>query len=303
MEKFGRTYEITFNIGVLEQVGAYDKARIVETITVSYPLTTNFAISRNTYSQVNTAFLSIFGLAQGTRDKLYKDRYDAVTYIEVEVRAGYQDEMSLIFKGTVKECQSYKDSGATEYRTDVEAWDGGLAVYKGEDNNSFSLGTSKSTILETLCQNMPNLKVGAISPDYDYETTLRPAIFSKKTYDDLMTITDGNMYIDFERAYFLLENDVVDGNIALLNLGNTLLGSPKRKDGVITIETIFEPRVMVGQWIEIQSSSTPYLNGTYKILGVSHDGVISGAKGASMITSIDLFIGTQVFRRVKKRNV
>jgi hypothetical protein len=118
-----------------------------------------------------------------------------------------------------------------------------------------------------------------------------------------MTITDGNMFIDFERAYFLLDDDVIDGNIASLNLGNTLLGSPKRKDGIITIETIFEPRIIVGQWIDIQSSTTPYLNGTYKVLGVSHDGVISGAKGGSMITTIDLFIGTQVFRRVKKKNV
>lgn len=303
MEKFGRTYDITFNIGVLENSGALDKVKILESIIVSYPLTANFAISRNTYSQVNTAFVSILGLAQDTRDRLYKDRYDMETYIEMEIRAGYQDEMSLIFKGTIKECQSYKDSGATEYRTDIEAWDGGLAVYKGNDNNSFSAGTSTGEILETLCHNMPNIKVGAISPDFYNKTLLRPEMFGKKTYDDLSMLTDGDVFIDSEKIYFLKTNDVIDGDIDSLLLGNTLLGSPRRKEGIVTIETIFEPRIIIGQQIEILSETVPYLSGSYKILGVSHDGVISGAKGGSMITTIDLFIGTEKFRRVKKKNV
>lgn len=303
MEKFGRKYQIVFNIGYLSQVGRYDKATIVDTVIVEYPLTTDFAISRNSYSQVNTGFLTIYGLAQGTREKLYKDRYDVTTYIEVEVRAGYEDGMSLIFKGTVKECQSYKESGGTEYRTEVEAWDGGLSVYKGEDNDSFSADVDKATILETLCQNMPTVKVGAISEDYYNETTLRPSVYTKKTYDELMTITDGNMFIDFERIYFLKENDVIDGNISSLDVSNSLLGSPKRSNSIIKIQVIFEPRVIVGQWLTVTSLSLPYLNGTYKVLGVAHDGTISGAKCGNMITTIDLFIGTQVFRRVEKKNV
>lgn len=303
MEKFGRKYQIVFNIGYLTQVGKYDRATIVDTIIIEYPLTTDFAISRNTYSQVNTGFLTIYGLAQSTRDRLHKDRYDVNNYIGVEVRAGYEDGMSLIFKGTVKECQSYKESGGTEYRTEVEAWDGGLNIYLGEDNDSFSAQVDKATILETLCQNMPTIKVGAISDDFYNESTLRPCIFSGKTYEDLKTICDGQLFIDCEKIYFMNDNDVIDGEIASLDVDSGILGSPRRRESTLKVQLIFEPRVIVGQWLTVTSSSLPYLNGTYKVLGVAHDGTISGAKCGNMITTIDLFIGTQVFRRVEKKNV
>ena len=303
MEKFGRTYEITFKRGVLKKIGSFSEPEFYEEIVISYPLTTNFAISRGVSSQTSTAFLSIFGLAQTTREKLHKDRYNVDDYIQVEVRAGYDNENSLIFKGNIQECQSYKDSGSTEFRTDIEAYDGGLGVYLGEDNNSFPAGIFDTAVIETLTNNMPEIRVGAISPKYESSTSLRPRMFSKKTYSNLMMVTSGNMFIDLCRLYAIDNDEVIDGNIDILDLGNTLLGSPRRENGTIKIETIFEPRVIVGQWIEIKSSTLPYLNGTFKILGVSHDGIISGSKCGSMITSIDLFIGSQVFRRVEKRNV
>lgn len=302
MEKFGRTYQIVFRIGHLVQVGAYDEAVVEEELVVEYPLTADFAVSRSVYSQVNTAFVTIYGLNQRTREKIYKDRYDMIKYITMDIYAGYDDFNSLIFSGTVKECQSFKDSGATEFQTFIEGWDGGLAVYYGEDNNSFSAGTSYDTILETLTGNMPNVRLGAISPDFENETALRPVLFTKKTYDDLQTLTDGNIFIDNEYVYFLKDRDVLQGEIEILDVDSGLLGSPQRRDTIIDVNVVFEPRLMVGQQILLQSKTVPYLNGFYKVLGVSHDGTISGSKSGSMITNVSLFIGTELFRMVERKN-
>lgn len=61
---------------------------------------------------------------------------------------------------------------------------------------------------------------------------------------------------------------------------------------------IFEPSIVLGQQLELESQQLPYLNQVYKVLGVSHDGIISGAKSGSMITRLELFVGTQTFRSV-----
>lgn len=301
MEKFGRTYQIVFKIGRLEQLGAYDRAIIEEEIVVEYPFTVDLAVSRNVYSQVNTAFVHLYGLAQLTREKIYKDRNDTITYIEMKIFAGYDDFNALIFDGTIKECQSYKESGATEYITEIEAWDGGLGILNGTDNNSFADGTPVSTILETLCQNMPNIQIGAISPEYEKKTILRPLYAGKKTYDDLAELVDGNLFIDNEYIYFLNERDVIEGEVNLINVDSGLLGSPRRSDTNLTIDLIFDPRLTVGQQIVLESQSLPYLNGIYKIVGVNHEGTISGAKCGSMITTLDLFIGTELFRMVQRK--
>lgn len=302
MEKFGRTYQIVFRIGKLKQVGAYDEAQIEEEVVVEYPLTADFAISRSVYSQVNTAFVTIYGLAQLTREKLYKDRYDTIKYIEMEIYGGYETFTAQMFKGTIKECQSFKESGATEYQTVIEAWDGGIAIYNGEDNNSFNANTPLPSILETLCQNMPNVLIGAMSPDFADVSTLRPVMFSKKTYDDLTYLTDGNMFIDSEYVYFLKDRDVIEGEVNSIDIDSGLLGSPQRRDTNLTVNIVFDPRFILGQQVALISQDLPYLNGVYKILGVNHEGTISGAKCGSMITTLDLFIGTELFRMVA-RNV
>lgn len=301
MEKFGRFYRIVFRIGKLKQVGAYDQSSIDEELVVEYPLTADLAVSRSVYSQVNTAFVNIYGLAQLTREKLYKDRYDTIKYIEMEIYAGYEDFDARIFNGTVKECQSYKESGGTEFITEIEAWDGGLAVERGNDNNSFAAGTNYPTVLETLCQNMPNIQIGAISPDYEEKTLLRPHFAGNKTYDDLSDLVGGNIFIDNEYIYFLSDRDVIDGEVSLINIDSGLLGSPRRRDTILTLDLIFEPRITVGQQIALESKNLPYLNGVYKVLGVNHEGTISGAKCGSMITTLDLFIGTELFRMVQRK--
>lgn len=302
MEKFGRRYKIVFRLGRLLQLGAYDKAIIDDELTIEYPLTVDLAVTRGVYSQTNTAFVNIYGLAQITRERLLKDRNDTTNYIEMKIYAGYEDFLHLIFNGTIKECQSYKESGATEYITEIEAWDGGLAVLKGSDNNSFGANTKYETILETLCQNIPNIRIGAMSPDYKEKTQVRPYYAGMKTMDDLSDLTNGNMFIDNEEIFFInTKKEVIEGDLAYINTDAGLLGSPRRREGNVTLDIVFEPRITVGQRIVLQSQTVPYLNGVYKVLGVNHEGTISGAKCGSMITTLDLFIGTELFRMVQRR--
>ena len=299
MQKFGRTYRIDFEIGNLKRVGAYDQPIPLDNISIGYPISTQFNISRTMSSAVNTATLTIYGLSSLTRGKLYKDRYDMTRYIKMDIYAGYIDGMSLVFSGYIKECQSFRRSGATEFMTQIEAWDGGLGMYLGEDNNTYPAGTAYQQILTDLSNNMVGITVGKISNNLPIEKPLRSITFNGKTYDDLKSYTKDNLFIDNGVINFInTETEVIEGNIGIINSESGLLGTPERRDTNIIVEMIFEPSVVLGQQLELESKELPYLNQTYKVLGVSHDGIISGAKDGSMITRLELFVGTEVFRSI-----
>ena len=299
MQKFSRVYRIDFEIGNLVKVGAYDKPILLDTLSVEYPLTAQFNISRTMSSAVNTAFVQIYGLSPLTREKIYKDRYDVTRYIKMEIYAGYENGMSLVFSGYIKECQSTRKSGATEFITQIDAWDGGLGMYLGEDNNTYPSGTAYQQILSDLSSNMFGVNVGKISDNLPIEKPLRSVTFNGKTYEDLRTYTKDNLFIDNGTINFIdTETEVIDGNIGVISVDSGLLGTPERRNTNIIVEMIFEPSIVLGQELELVSQKLPYLNQTYKVLGVSHDGIISGAKGGSMITRLELFVGTQSFRRV-----
>lgn len=299
MQKFSRVYRIDFEIGNLIKVGAYDKPVLLDTLSVEYPLTAQFNISRTMSSAVNTAFVQIYGLSPLTREKIYKDRYDVTRYIKMEIYAGYENGMSLVFSGYIKECQSTRKSGATEFITQIDAWDGGLGMYLGEDNNTYPSGTAYQQILADLSSNMFGVNVGKISDNLSIEKPLRSITFNGKTYEDLRTYTKDNLFIDNGTINFIdTETEVIDGNIGVISVDSGLLGTPERRNTNIIVEMIFEPSIVLGQELELVSQKLPYLNQTYKVLGVSHDGIISGAKGGSMITRLELFVGTQSFRRV-----
>lgn len=316
MQKFDRNYKLTFQIGEIQrhQIGVdvtgapryqydYDKQVYSEEIEIDYPLTCNFSIKRDTYSQVNTGHFQILGLKETTRTKLYKDRDNVTKFVRVQFNAGYGDNLSLCFSGTVKECYSTKDSGATEFRTDIEAWDGGFGIYWGHTDRTLGRYVKSTDILNILTSDFKSLQIGGISDKIKVNETLRDKHFIGKTWDCLRDFVNGNMFIDNEKIYFMMtDTDVRQGELMELDVDSGLLSSPKRRDTVIEVELLFEPRVVVGQQIVLTSQSVPYLNGTYKILGIEHNGTISGAVGGRLTTKLSLFLGTKVFNNIKDLN-
>lgn len=309
MFKFGRNYKLTFEIGEImatqssdgKPVYKFDTPVIKETLEVTYPFTLNFSVSRSTYSQVNTAHFQILGLNELTRSKLYKDRDNVKKFVRCQFRAGYGDDMPLCFNGTIKECYSYKESGGTEFRTEIEAWDGGFGIYWAHSNKTFSKDIDSNTILNILTADFKVIELGGISSNIEIPKTERPSTFIGRTWDCVRNYVNNNVFIDNERIYYMMtDEDVRQGDILTIDTDSGLLASPKRRDKVIEVEMLFEPRVVLGQQIALTSSDVPYLNNTYKIIGIDHSGVMSGAVNGRLSTKISLFIGTKIFNFIKE---
>lgn len=317
MLKWNRNYQLIFRIGHIERTkigvdnkGApiyqyeYDKPVFTETLEIDYPLTLNFSVNRSTFAQINTANFQILGLNETTRTKLYKDRNNVTKFIRCEFKAGYGDNLSLCFNGSVKECFSYKESGGTEFKTQLDCWDGGFGIYWAHSNRLLSWQMPTYDILNILTSDFKVITLGGISDSIEVEQTERDHIFSGRTWDCVREFVNGNLFIDNDRIYYMMmDTDVRQGDIMVLDVDSGLLSSPQRRESVLEVELVFEPRVVIGQQIVLSSKSVPYLNGTYKIIGIAHDGTISGAVGGRLTTKLSLFIGTKIFNEVKELNL
>lgn len=302
MEKFGRIYQAVFYIGYLEKIDLIEKPVITEEIVVNYPLSLDLSISRGIDSKINTGYFSLYGLKEDTRLRLHKDRYDMKKYIGLNLYAGYETSgTSLIFSGTVKECYSYRQSGSTIYKTDIDAWDGGLDIYKALTNMGFSSNTPPQTILQELINTMPTVQLGAISDNVDFVDRIRGSNFIGKSYDAIQQFSNNSAFIDLGYMYVInRETDAIQGDLETISLDTGLLGSPRRIDTSLSIEIVFEPALIVGQQINLISENLPQYDGSYKIIGINHEGKISGAECGTLTTVVDLFIGTKIFNMIRR---
>ena len=147
MLKLNRNYQLKFTIGKQE---GYIKHEADEVIIIEYPFTLLFDINRNYLSTNNVASLQIFNLNDVTRAKLHLDFNDYSRYIDVELYAGYGEELPLIFLGQVRSGASAKESGGVDIVTSIEAYDGGLIQSSSYTSASYDKTVTKDQVLKSI---------------------------------------------------------------------------------------------------------------------------------------------------------
>lgn len=296
MLKFDRNYKINFEIGYRKNLTEYVPQEIVE---VAYPFTLQLDINRNAFSSLNTGVFNLYNLSNTVKAKLWKDKYDNSKYITMRVYAGYGDFMPLIFTGDILQCYSYRDSGSTEYITTIQANDAGYLFQYGFANRTFEKGTTFPNLLNILLEPMPNIKIGYITPDI--QDLARAQTFIGQTMD-LLGREYGKYQIFVDNSYFniLGERDVIANEAIVISDDSGLLGTPKRAETFLEVQMIFEPQLVVGQIAYLASSSMPGFNGTYKVIGIKHNGIISPTENGNLYTNVTLSLGTELFRELKK---
>lgn len=303
MEKFFRVYTIDFYIGkIVEKNGR----RVVdysegETISATYPLTAEFSIGRSVSAYVNSAQINIYGLDETKRNLLKKDRVlDQNKYIKMIVNAGFTEATSTLYIGAINECYSVRQGGETEYRTVIDASDSVIDVYESQTNQSFASDTNPQTIVRNISNDLAELQLGGVSPTLNIPVPKRGSIYNGKTLDVLRDLKDSSMIVDNGYIYLMdLEKDV-NASLGTLyvDCDYGLLGTPRRRNNYLSCDLIFEPAASLCQYCELKSSTDLSLNTGYKIMGVSHNGTISGSKDGSMTTTLDLYVGLGGFNYI-----
>ena len=277
MRKWTRNYVLTV------QVDEYAK----EYVDITFPLTLSFHIKRSVNATANTADITILNLSESTRRKVFLDNYKYMYYKGVELRAGYGDRVEtlpLIFKGNIQSAFSRRNG--VNFETTINALDGGFAYMNGTSNRQFAKGTTDKQALRALVKDLPGITPGHLG---NFNSVLsRGNSVSGNTIEFFKTYSDNHFFIDLEQMNCLLDNEVFEGNIKVIDASCGLLGSPLREEAYLTFEMIFEPRLQIGQFVEIDSITETIYNGTYQVVGIEHSGMISDAQSGQCKTKVSL---------------
>lgn len=276
-----------------------------------YPLTIEFQVKRNVLASANTGNFRVYNLGQQHRNVIYKNQFDINTaFRSLVLKAGYgvgqAITLPIIFQGNVMQAQSYRLEKSVNFITEIDGYDYGWVMTNAKSNRNYPSGTvTQSKIIKdligdlkiTVPSNSNNkeaaLSIGAVSPQFDVIYKQNVAIVGN-TWDALQKITNNQAYIDNGNVYCLFENDVFQGDLTVIDSQTGLLGTPKKQQNFLIVEMLFEPRLQVGQQVQIISSSLSQYpnsnNGIFKVVGIEHRGTISGAVGGECKTVVSCLL-------------
>jgi hypothetical protein len=281
--KFGRKYRLT----IQASEGGED-------IIIESPFTMKFNVQRSSFASINSASIQVNNLSLETRNLIFKDRFNYDVYRQVTLEAGY-DELATIFRGNLYVANSER-SGA-DIITNIVARDGMHDILNTNTYKTYAAGTTVKDVVEDLIGAFPNLTKGEIGViDGDFK---RGVVVNGNTFDALGTYTNNQVFVDNELVYALNGDEVVQADLLVLNAETGLLSTPRRDDAFVQIDTLFEPRITIGQLIEIQSGIEPVYDGQYKVIGVQHQGVISEAIGGNCTSTFNLLLEGQLYGTFK----
>jgi hypothetical protein len=280
-DKFGRSYRV-----VIDPLDGGDN------IVVTMPLTINFDVRRSILDSFNTLDIDIYNLGKSARDRIFQDRFN-ISGRKIRIEGGY-DTLSVMFDGTISEASSARDG--TNIITRISAFSGKFDVTETQTFTTIEAGATVSDVLKFLIGQFPTLEMGAVG-DFS-EVIQRPTVLNGNTYDLIRKYSDNQVFIDNNRVYVLKRYETNNEDVFLINSQTGLLETPRRDDAYLTTTTLFEPRINIGQRVELNSEILPVYNGQYKIVGIHHQGMISEAVGGNCRTVLQLFVGNNRFEVV-----
>lgn len=265
-----------------------------EAIVIEPPITIAFSIQRHNLASANTMSLQVYNLGVETRNRIFQDRYNPKQYKKIILQGGYSGMngfLATMFVGNIFE--AYSERSGSDIITNITSRDGGFDIANSLANFTLSAGTSNRDVVTTLIDQFLKISAGAIGEIPGQKK--RGVVCLGNTIELIKRETGNKFFIDLEKINVLKDNEVIIGDVPLINSDTGLLGTPQRQDSYLTIDMVFEPRITIGQVIEVQSDIQKQFNGQFKVIGASHAGIISESVGGECRTTLNLLIGTQLF--------
>lgn len=257
-------------------------------VEIKDPITLEFTITRTNLASSNTATFVIYNLSNDTRFDIFKDVYDLTTQRAVQLFAGYADGNKLVlpraFNGNIKRAYSHRQM--TDVRTEIEAFDGQISM-QGNVSMPIPAGAVSIDVVKEIIKALPSIETSTIGKKFLDKTTRSSAVMGNPI-QLLNQLTNNGFYIDSQSAYAMSKDEVLLGDVRTINYKNGLLGTPKKMETMVELEMLFEPRMKPSQLVTLESETNTRLNGLYKVTGITHRGVISGAVGGDCRTVLTM---------------
>lgn len=298
MNKFGRNYLLT--------ISTVDN-RIDPTgnpIIIKPPFTVEFDITRNILSSANVCSLRIYNLSQTHRNNIRFNFYNQGEYRRISFLAGYgSGVLPLAFSGNITQAWSAREGN--NFVTTIECFDGGFAFANSITSATITAGVPQADVFAQL---VGALNEYFVTPGYigSYPGSIsRSNSYSGATTDVLRELSQGGFFVDNEKANILGNSEYVPADIVVVNSQSGLLGTPVLQDTILSFEMLFEPGILPGQQVKLESLTAPEFNSTsfdnggvnvngfYKVTSIKHRGTISEAVCGDAVTTLEMFYGSQ----------
>lgn len=291
--KFGRNYNLYIEKPGQSLPGSLaGSSGLGDTLLVSLPFTIEFDISRKFLSSSNQASIRVYNLSLANRNQIRKNVNDVNDVRQIQLDAGYGTNLATIFRGNITQAWSVREGN--NFITQMECF--AFPFSNAQTNVTFPSNTPQQAIIETLVKSLPTVSVGAIGSYPGVNS--RATSYNGPTCDLLQELTGNGFYIDNNKAYCLNANEVLAGSIDTIDATTGLLGTPVLENSILFFDILFEPRLIVGQSIVLNSISGAFPNQPYKVVEIHHRGTISGAVCGDAITTVGVDYSGQIFKTV-----
>ncbi len=283
MLKFQRSYKLTIE---LDDGG--------DAIIITPPFTIRFNVNRSVMSSLNTMDISIYNLAPQTRHRIFQDRFNTANYKRVILEGGYGQQLSTLFIGGMYEANSGREG--VDIITRINCFGGFFDVRNTRVYKTIAAGQTQKQILTSLVQDFPHISANPVIGGVGDVRMPRSVTVNGNLWNFIKTFSSPiKPFIDNEQVIIMKDSEVRSSLITVIDASTGLLQTPRRDGGYLTLTTLFEPRVNMGQQMQVSSTVEPIYNGIHKVIGIQHEGIISDAQNGDLRSVFQLLTGSQIF--------
>ena len=285
MIKFNRNYKLILELN--DGGGA---------VIIEPPLTVQFNVNKSLLSDNCTMDISIYNLGIALRQRIFHDRFDVTNYRRCILEGGYGKNLSVLFVGNIYEANSARQG--TNMITNVIASSGIFDVRATRSYQTIKSNSTQEDILKSLIADFPNLsKNNPVFGDLPTTKTTRATTVMDNTWNAIQILTAPALpSIQDEKVVVLQNDEALKGTLSVIDISTGLLETPKRNDSYLTITTLFEPNIAMGQYVKLVSTTEPAYNGNYKVMAIQHTGIISEATSGDCRTILGLLTDGKTFK-------
>jgi hypothetical protein len=255
--RFLRSYEIIVRTSEKE---AFRIKQGDENGSFKEGLRVSFNSTKSIYSGLNNCTLRIFNLEPKKRESIVKYEEESNLYFQVQIRAGYVNDINLLFLGNVLNAYSFKDN--VDYVTEINCFEG-LFDFQNAYVSSTVKGDDKEFLKEAI-KACKESELGGYTPTGT--ESVRGKTMIGRAYDVIHkhAIEKNKLFfVDKNKIFLLNFNEVVSTDAIKLTSDN-ILTTPTRKNLMVNVTVLMNPSIELGGLVQLESSFKQ-LNGFYRV--------------------------------------
>lgn len=226
-------------------------SRAIDTAQLSTALRVKFEVRADDEEFPNTAIIRVYNVKDATVKQIEE-------FQTVQLEAGFQANYGQIFSGTIKQVRIGRENNVSRY-VDIYAGDDDIGYNFGTINTTLKAGATWSDMLAQGAQAIGASSVASSANGYLATGGILPRgkVRWGMARDAIRDIAGNNgcrWSIQQGVLTFIPNDNYLPGRAVVLNSQSGMIGTPEQTDNGIKVRCLLNPRIKVGQAVQIDNS-------------------------------------------------